>query len=186
MQNLKKLLMDSTSLQTFPASVGRLRKLEVLSLSSNKLSDLPVTLRFCENLKILNLQGNNFKQIPGVVLHLNNLEELRRLNNPLTARYNMAGPQYVRSITNTPKKKPDEPIKFNPHSLQTLCTKTIFSAQLDYWQKTSIGPLQCKTLDRLAATFALCEHCKQAIPNPGKDSGKSTMSCRCDGYIIIM
>ena len=167
MQSLKKLLMDNTSLQTFPASVGRLRKLEVLSLTNNHLSDLPVTLQFCENLRVLNLQKNNFRQIPGIVLHLKKLEELRRLNNPLSATYDISGPRYVRCNTNTPKKKTNEPTKFNPHSLQTLCSKTIFSSQLDYWQKTTIGPLQCKTLDRLAATFALCEHCNRSIPSPG-------------------
>lgn len=168
MQSLKKLVMDNTSLQTFPASVGRLRKLEVLSLTKNNLRDLPVTLRFCQNLRVLNLQRNNFRQIPGIVLHLKKLEELRRLDNPLSATYDISGPRYVRCQTNTPKKTGNTPIKFNPHSLQTVCSKTIFSSQLDYWQKTTVGPLQCKTLDSLAATFALCEHCNRAIPCQGK------------------
>ena len=170
--------MDNTSLAVFPASVGRLRKLEVLSLAKNKLKDLPVTIRFCESLRVLNLQRNCFKQIPGVVLHLKNLQELKRLDNPLTPRYAMGGPKYTQAknstSTNTDKNKE---VKFNPHSLQTLCTQTVFSTQVDYWQHTIIGPLQCKTLDRLAATFALCEHCKRAIPNPGKKLPTRCKSC---------
>ena len=141
---------------------------EVLSLAKNKLQDLPVTLRFCDSLQVLNLQRNNFKQVPGVVLHLKNLQELKRLDNPLTPRYDMAGPRYAqaKNSKNTTAGQNKE-VKFNPHSLQTLCTRTVFSSQVDYWQHTIIGPLQCKTLDRLAATFALCENCKQAIPDPG-------------------
>lgn len=166
MQNLNKLLMDSTLLQTLHPSVGRLRKLEVLSLSNNKLKNLPITLRFCVNLRILNLQKNSFTHIPGVVLHLAKLEELRRLNNPLTPQYTMPAPRFVRSHTST-KTAIGKEVKFNPHSLQTLCTKAIFSSKLDYWQKVFIGPLQCKTLDRLAETFVCCEHCGQAISKPG-------------------
>ncbi len=163
--------MDNTGLKTFPASVGRLRKLEELSLSNNKLCDLPVTLRFCKNLRVLNLTKNKFKQIPAVVLHLEKLEFLKRLDNPLTTRDMMTGPMYTRGIgkpftnSNSSDGTTTSTVKYNPQSLQTLCTQTIFSTQVDYWKQLSIGPLQCKTLDRLAGTFSLCENCQRVITN---------------------
>ena len=169
LENLKKLVMDRMGLETFPASVGRLRKLEVLSLAKNQLTDLPVTLQFCKSLRVLNLQGNRFKQIPAVVLHLEKLEELTRLGNPLTPIYNMSPPRYTqRHDCKTVNTAPaGTPVKFNPRSLQALCTQTIFSTQVDYWNQISIGPLQCKTLDHMAGEFALCECCKMCVVNRG-------------------
>ena len=159
------------NLETFPASIGRLRKLEELSLSRNKLSDLPVTLKFCKNLRVLNLTTNNFRQIPAVVLHLEKLDFLKRLCNPLTPRESMSGPRYVKAIgkkfqsSETNQDGTNSNVKYNPHSLQNLCAQTVFSAQVDYWKQLSIGPLQCKTLDRLAGTFAICENCRRVVTN---------------------
>ena len=166
LRNLKKLNLDNTSLTSFHASVGRLRKLEVLSLNKNQLSTLPVTIGFCENLRVLNLQRNNFRKLPGVLLKLKKLEEVRRLDNPLTPRYEMHAPQYVNSFEKSPPKGAS--VKYNPQSLQMICTKKAISSQIDYWQQTTLGPLQCKTLDSIAADFATCEHCNAAISNPGK------------------
>ena len=162
--------MDEMGLETFPASVGRLRKLEVLSLAKNQLSDLPVTLQFCNNLRVLNLQGNKFQQIPAVVVHLESLENLKRFYNPLTPSHNMPPPRYTRCHDCSNKQNTvsaSTPVKFNPRGLQALCTQTIFSTNVDYWNQIFIGPLQCKTLDRLAGEFALCECCKKCIVNRG-------------------
>lgn len=165
LHNLKKLVMDSTGLTSLPPSVGRLQKLEVLSLSKNKLSDLPPTIAFCKNLRVLNLQGNSFKSVPGVVLHLKKLEELRRLDNPLTARWN--GFATAPHIVAVPPQKSKEKQAHNPDSLQTMCTKTILSTQIDYWKGDVVGPLQCKTLDSLASQFTICENCHVALPKAG-------------------
>lgn len=165
LQNLKKLSLDKTSLTALPPSIGRLRKLEVLSLSKNSLKTLPITLGFCEDLKVLNLQGNRFRHIPAVVLELNSLKELKRLDNPLTERYNMHGPDYVirhqRSMASSKNK--DEKKVYNPRSLQTLCSKSVFTSKLDYWKHACLGPLQCKILDNLAIEMDVCNHCGSVV-----------------------
>ena len=171
--------MDSTGLSAFPPSVGRLRKLETLTLSKNNLSDLPVTLSFCENLKVLNLKGNGFNRIPGVVLRLKKLEDFRRIDNPLPLRWNgFASPPHVTSSYSNPdpnkkskaqnsKTKDGVQVAYNPDGLQMLCTKAVFTYQLDYWKLDMLGPLQCKILDSLASQFVICENCHTAIPKQG-------------------
>ena len=171
LQNLKKLSLDSTKLKALPASVGRLRKLEVLSLAKNSLNTLPITLGFCENLSLLNLQGNNFRNIPAVVLELTALKELKRLDNPLTERYNMQGPRYViehrRDMYVSSSSKANTAKVFNPKSLQTLCTKSVFTSKLDYWKQSCLGPLQCKILDKLAVEMDICDNCGTVVFKKG-------------------
>ena len=169
--------MDGAGLSTFPPSIGRLRKLETLTLSKNKLTDLPVTLTFCENLKVLNLKGNSFNRIPGIVLRLKKLEDLRRIDNPLPLRWNgFASPPHVTSAYSNPntksntensKTKEGAAVTYNPDGLQMLCTKAVFTNQLDYWKLDMLGPLQCKILDSLASQFVICENCHTAIPKQG-------------------
>lgn len=172
LQNLKKLSLDSTKLKALPASVGRLRKLEVLSLAKNDLYTLPITLGFCENLRMLNLQGNKFRNIPAVVLELTALKELKRLDNPLTERYNMQGPRYViehrRDMYVSSSSKSNTVKVFNPKSLQTLCTKSVFTSKLDYWKQSCLGPLQCKILDKLAVEMDVCDNCGTVVFKKGE------------------
>lgn len=167
LHNLKTLSITKSELQSFPGSVGRLAKLENLDLSSNWLTSLPVTLAFCKNLKTLDVHYNRFKQLPGVILRLPNLTTLRRLLNPLTPRYECQGPHYTRkdriSSYNTKTKKVYQPI-----SLQASCTTVIFSSKVDYWGTDCIGPLQCKTLDRLATQFTICDNCDRMLPDEGR------------------
>ena len=157
--------MDGTGLSSFSPSVGRLRKLEVLSLAKNNLTDLPVTLGFCENLKTLNLQGNKFRYIPGIVLHLDKLEDLRRLDNPLPPRW--SGFETAPHINTTSKGDDKKEKVYNPDSLQTLCTRVAFTNHIDYWKLDTVGPLQCKILDSLASQFVICENCHAATPKRG-------------------
>lgn len=165
LHNLKSLSITSSNLKSFPGSVGRLDKLEELDLSGNQLCSLPITLGFCKNLKTLDLHNNRFRQLPGIVLRLGNLTTLRRLQNPLTPIYACHGPTYTRKISTSPdtnKKRVYQPI-----SLQASCTTTIFSSKVDYWETDVIGPLQCKTLDRLAARFSTCDNCNRMLPDEG-------------------
>ena len=169
LQNLKKLSLDGTALKAVPASVGRLRKLEVLSLSKNSLKTLPITLGFCEKLKVLNLQRNHLRHIPAVVLELSNLTELKRLDNPLTERYHMPAPHYVLKHTRIAEtENKNEKKVYNPKSLQTLCTKSVFTSKVDYWKQACLGPLQCKILDQLATTMDVCDNCGTVVFKQGK------------------
>ena len=167
LQSLKRLCLDGVGLTVFPPSVGRLRKLEVLSVTNNKMNDLPVTLAFCQNLKELNLQKNSFTRLPGIIVRLPNLRDLRRLDNPLPSLWNgFAQPPHINIKTPSAPTTKEKPT-FNPDSLQTLCTKVAFSHHIDYWANGRVGPLQCKILDHLASQFTVCEHCNAAIPKKG-------------------
>lgn len=161
---MKKLSITESHLKSLSGSVGRLQKLEHLDLSSNQLSSLPITLSFCKHLNTLDLHNNSFKQLPGVILQLHNLQTLRRLQNPLTPRYQCFGPHYTRKID---RAKSDGKTVYQPLSLQATCTTVVFTSKLEYWKMDYIGPLQCKTLDRLATQFSICDNCSRMLPDQG-------------------
>lgn len=166
---MKKLSITQSKLKRFPGSVGRLGKLEELNLSGNQLKSLPTTLSFCKKLASLDLHKNQFRQLPGVVLRLQGLKNLKRLENPLTARYDTFGPKYTRRLNNKTKTDSKEKKVYQPLSLQASCTTVIFTSELKYWETNIIGPLQCKTLDRLAEQFTVCENCNRMLkPEHGK------------------
>ena len=163
MKSLKKLCLDEMGLTTLPPSVGQLRQLEVLSLKGNNLRDLPVTLIFCQKLKDLNLKKNQFHSIPGILLRLSSLQELRRHDNPLPQLYHgFEAPPHIKISSQSSSTKQTNPV-FNPGSLQSSCTRVVFTHHIDYWANSSIGSLQCKILDCLASQFTLCDHCNAAI-----------------------
>jgi Leucine-rich repeat (LRR) protein len=168
--NLKTLSITSSKLKTFTGSVGRLDKLEKLDLSGNKLSSLPITLAFCKNLRTLDLHNNDFKQLPGVIHKLSNLTTLRRLQNPLTPRHECHGPHYTRKLCVNGDTADSKKV-YQPISLQAACTTVIYSSKVEYWGTDVIGPLQCKTLDRLAAQFTICDNCdRMLLPDQGEQS----------------
>ena len=170
LHHLKRLYLDSMGLTTFPASVGRLRQLEVLSVKNNQLNDLPITLAFCKKLKDLNLSNNKFVFLPDVLLRLPNLQELRRLDNPLCQLYHgFEHPPHINISTpsnSVPCSQQTKPT-FNPDSLQTLSTKAAFTHHIDYWANETVGVLQCRILDHLASQFTVCEHCNAAMSKTG-------------------
>lgn len=168
LERLKRLYLDNMGLTSLPSSVGRLRHLEVLSANSNSLVTLPVTLTFCENLSELNLKENKFYRVPSVVLKLPHLEDLRRLGNPLPQLFN--GFEVSPHINvKTPLCAKQTNAVFNPSSLQSLCAKAAFTNKIDYWNNSSsVGPLQCRTLDCFASEFTLCHHCNKDVHYPSK------------------
>lgn len=166
LHNLKSLSITKSQLKALSGSVGRLSKLEELDLSFNQLSSLPITLSFCKQLNTLDLHHNKFRQLPGVVLQLPKLHTLRRLDNPLTPRYQCHGPHYTRKINKGQPKK-DEKKVYQPLSLQASCTTVVFTSKLNYWKTNLIGPLQCKTLDSLATQFISCDSCSRMLPDQG-------------------
>lgn len=165
---MKTLSITNSKLTSFPGSVGRLEKLEELDLSNNRLKSLPITLAFCKKLKTLDLHKNSFRQLPGVVQRLSNLTTLRRLQNPLTPIYESYGPRYTKKFKKTTDTNKTTDTKvYQPISLQACCTTVIFTSQVDYWATNAIGPLQCKTLDRLAEQFTICDNCNRMLPEQG-------------------
>lgn len=165
LNNLKKLSITNSGLKSLSGSIGRLRKLEFLDLSCNQLCSLPITLSFCKNLDTLDLHKNRFRQLPGVIFQLPKLNTLRRLDNPLTPRYDCYGPHFTRIVN---ESSHNEKKVYQPLSLQANCTATIFTSKLDYWKTDFIGPLQCKTLDRLATQFTICNHCDRMLFDKGE------------------
>lgn len=166
LHNLKKLSITNSQLQSLPGSVGRLKKLEELDLSNNKLSSLPITLSFCKKLNTLDLHQNNFIQLPGVIQRLHNIKTLRRLQNPLTQRYNYREPHFTKTVIKSATSKLDKKV-YQPISLQASCTTVIFTSKLEYWELDTIGPLQCKTLDKLSENFVVCDNCDRMLTDQG-------------------
>lgn len=163
LHNLRKLSITDSKLESIPGSVGRLKQLEELDLSRNKLKHLPVTLTFCSKLVTLDLHRNEFTSLPGTILSLKNLKTLRRLDNPLYSRGDFNKPHLSRKRFLNCTKSSDKKT-YSPLSLQSSCTKVIFTSELDYWEDKTIGQLQCKILDTvLAVQFINCDHCNRMI-----------------------
>jgi len=164
LSNIQNLSITESELTALPSSVGSLRKLRTLDLSTNKLTTLPTTLSFCQNLETLNLQHNKFRLLPSVLLQLKSLTNLRRHGSSLAPPHDWYGPRFVHKVL--PKAKDQSKTKvYQPLSLQASCTKEIFTMKIDYWETSTIGVLQCRTMDSLAEKFYACDNCGRMLQN---------------------
>lgn len=76
----------------------------------------------------------------------------------------MQGPHYViRHKYSRSSGDKDQKKVYNPRSLQTLCTKSVFTSKLNYWKHACLGPLQCKILDKLAVEMDICDNCGTVV-----------------------
>jgi len=56
--------LDNNEIEYLPESIGRLKKLKVLSLKNNRLKKLPNSLSGLEELETLVISKNNIKKLP--------------------------------------------------------------------------------------------------------------------------
>lgn len=68
--------LSKQKLETIPAGVFRLTKLEILILSKNKIEFIPSDIKLLKNLKVLDLSRNSLVRIPPEIGQLNMLEIL--------------------------------------------------------------------------------------------------------------
>lgn len=81
--NLKVLSLKYNFLESLPACVGRLQKLEYLGLTGNRLQNyaIPRSLVFCRNLRVLLLDDNLLDALPGFLLQMPSLQTVHRHGN---------------------------------------------------------------------------------------------------------
>lgn len=86
--NLRSLRMSGINVDTLPADIGKLSKLETLSIDSwyqgPKLGELADTFFDLTALKTLNLSGHDLSELSPKIAHLTQLEFLNLSYNPLT------------------------------------------------------------------------------------------------------
>lgn len=74
--HIKKLRLGGNSLESLPASIKNLKRLELLTLWSNNLKSLPEEIGELVNLKALNISDNaDLNHLPDSIIRLTNLEE---------------------------------------------------------------------------------------------------------------
>lgn len=81
-----KLYLSSNALRVFPAAIGYLENISVLSLRNNKISELPSSIGNLHNLVELNLAGNRLRWLPYELLKLTRSGQLANITlvpNPL-------------------------------------------------------------------------------------------------------
>lgn len=81
--NLKVLSLKYNFLESLPACIGRLQKLEYLGLTGNRLQNyaIPRSLVFCRNLRVLLLDDNLLDALPGFLLQMPSLQTVHRHGN---------------------------------------------------------------------------------------------------------
>ncbi len=80
---ITELYLSENKLESLPAEIGLLIKLEYLDLSSNKLQSLPAEIGLLKNLQILHLYNNELKSLPVEISRLINLKNLGLPDNKL-------------------------------------------------------------------------------------------------------
>ena len=81
-KGLRGLILTDNSLESLPASIGRLRRLQKLMLSGNHLRSLPHELLSCQNLELLRLAANELIASPNWLAELPSLAWYSDAGNP--------------------------------------------------------------------------------------------------------
>ncbi|MGI4863786.1 MAG: leucine-rich repeat domain-containing protein [Janthinobacterium lividum] len=82
-QRLRTLDLSGAAIQTLPADIAKLRRLENLYLSNCGLTSLPEELFTLPRLKVLDLSNNKITQISASVAELGSLENLNLKDSPV-------------------------------------------------------------------------------------------------------
>lgn len=81
--NLRELYLGKNKIDSIPARIDQLTRLEVLDVSRNKLKEIPVEVFACAHLKKLILNQNLIQAIPEEIGRLQELEYLDMWSNEL-------------------------------------------------------------------------------------------------------
>ncbi|MGL4597906.1 MAG: leucine-rich repeat domain-containing protein [Bacteroidia bacterium] len=82
-RTLERLVLDSTHLDSLPASIGTLKKLKHLSLVHTGIDTLPAAIKKLTALETLLLDGNQLTELPNEIKYLKNLKVLSLRNNKI-------------------------------------------------------------------------------------------------------
>ena len=79
------LILTDNHLDTLPASMGSLQRLQKLMLAGNRLQALPPEMAACQNLELIRLAANQLTELPSWLLTLPRLSWLAYAGNPFCA-----------------------------------------------------------------------------------------------------
>jgi Leucine-rich repeat (LRR) protein len=82
-RSLERLVLDSTYIDSLPASIGTLKKLKHLSLVHTGIDTLPPSIKKLTSLETLLLDGNQLTELPNEIKYLKNLKVLSLRNNKI-------------------------------------------------------------------------------------------------------
>lgn len=83
---IRWLTLTNNQLETIPATIGKLGKLQKLMLAGNHLKALPDELQFCKNLELIRLAANQLQELPVWLQELPRLSWLAYAGNPFCNR----------------------------------------------------------------------------------------------------
>lgn len=120
LKNLRKLVIEKSSLLHLPDSIGKMDNLIYLSLKANSLINLPESFGDLSNLEYFYLRGSNFKNLPSSFGNLKNLKVLEIESNLIKLPESFGNFQLLENLTikNGLKNLPE--IFGNLRSLKTL------------------------------------------------------------------
>ena len=85
LKELKFLSLSTNKIRKIPNEINQLSKLEELYLGSNNIVDIPPNLFELENLKIISLSSNRISSLNGKIFEMASLEKLLINDNPIKA-----------------------------------------------------------------------------------------------------
>ncbi|CAL9063698.1 unnamed protein product [Musa banksii] len=96
LRNLRVLLLNDTSIESLPKSIGELSHLRHLDLDRTKIREIPESVGGLGNLQTLSVSGcKSMRKLPKTITKLYNLQCLRLQDTPLTSL-----PKGMGSLTN--------------------------------------------------------------------------------------
>nr|XP_018680457.1 PREDICTED: putative disease resistance protein RGA4 [Musa acuminata subsp. malaccensis] len=96
LRNLRVLLLNDTSIESLPKSIGKLSHLRHLDLDRTKIREIPESVGGLRNLQTLSVSGcKSISKLPKTITKLYNLQCLRLQDTPLTSL-----PKGMGSLTN--------------------------------------------------------------------------------------
>lgn len=81
------LILTDNQLETLPASMGALKKLQKLMLAGNRLKTLPPEMAACQSLELVRLAANQLTELPPWLLTLPRLSWLAYAGNPFCTQW---------------------------------------------------------------------------------------------------
>ena len=178
---MKVLSLKQNSLESLPADVGRLHKLDYLALTNNSLrvETIPFTLTFCASLKTLLVDRNKLDALPGFILEMKNLETIYRYNQycdgrnayqTTTMRHQEGGHNKITSVAGDSACVNYDTTE--PQSLAFWASKQLIAQKHNFAADRNVPVVLKNYLCNIYENFKVCENCPSAYlkDKPGKKS----------------
>lgn len=177
---IRVLSLKNNYLQTIPADIGRLSRLESLYLTNNRLENwsIPYTLSFCHKLKEIYLDNNLLDALPSVLLTMTSLRTVHRHGNHnyFKSTFMWYHTDVNGRILESAGRRidPEDEVELggsNSTTLQTLSSKAIISAKLNFFAAPdTLFPNRVKNeIAVLSGQINRCGNC--AIVKSASDPG---------------